>query len=93
MRDTIIEGHVRYHKQAKKVALPSNCRSFYEELGVCKPDNLCNRIKNPVSYSTRKAWLINRDKEEEENKKAVRKTNREERKRQEKEEVPSETQQ
>ncbi len=91
LRDTIIEGHVRYHKQAKKVALPSNCRSFYEELGVCKPDNLCNRIKNPVSYSTRKAWLINRDREENEKKPNVNKTNRKEQKEPETASIPSET--
>jgi hypothetical protein len=64
LRDTIIEGHVRYHKQAKKRMLPPNCKQTYEELGVCKPDGLCARIKNPVSYSTRRAWMLNRDNEE-----------------------------
>ncbi|HSU73070.1 MAG TPA: hypothetical protein VLJ21_04450, partial [Candidatus Binatia bacterium] len=64
LSDTIIEGHVRYHKQAKKKMLPPNCRQFWEELGICKPDGLCNRIKNPVSYATRKAWMLNRQTEE-----------------------------
>ncbi|MBI4145362.1 hypothetical protein HY493_04120 [Candidatus Woesearchaeota archaeon] len=66
LRDQIIEGHVRYHKQSKKRVLPPNCRQFWEELGLCKPDGLCNRIKNPVSYASRRAWLLNRDKEEKE---------------------------
>ncbi len=64
LRDTLIEGHVRYHKQAKKQVLPSNCKEFYEEIGVCKPDSLCNRIKNPVTYATRRAWMLNRDAED-----------------------------
>lgn len=64
LRDNIIESHVRYHKQAKKTMLPPNCRGFWSELGVCTPDNLCNRIKNPVSYATRKAWIVNQQAEE-----------------------------
>ena len=64
LRDNIIEGHIRYHKQTKKAMLPPNCRTFWEELGICKPDNLCNRIKNPVSYATRRAWIVNQQMEE-----------------------------
>lgn len=64
LRDNIIEGHVRYHKQTKKVMLPPNCREFWSELGICAPDGLCNRIKNPVNYATRKAWILNQQAEE-----------------------------
>lgn len=70
LRDTIIEGHVRYHKQSKKKILPPNCKEFWEDIGLCKPDGLCARIKNPVSYSTRRAWMLNRDREEEKEKSA-----------------------
>jgi len=68
LSDTIIEGHVRYHKQAKKKMLPPNCRQFWEDLSICKPDGLCNRIKNPVSYATRRAWILNREQEEQKDK-------------------------
>ena len=73
LRDTIIEGHVRYHKQSKKKILPPNCKQYWEDLGLCKPDGLCARIKNPVSYATRRAWMLNRVKEEEKEKKGTSK--------------------
>lgn len=34
----------------RKPLMPPNCRDFYKDLGVCEPDNLCNKIKNPVNY-------------------------------------------
>jgi hypothetical protein len=68
LSETIIEGHVRYHKQAKKKMLPPNCRQYWQDLSLCHPDGLCNRIKNPVSYATRKAWMLNRDAEEQKQK-------------------------
>lgn len=52
LREVFIKGHLRYHKDKK--ILPPNCRKYYEELGICNPDNLCNKIKNPVSYAKRK---------------------------------------
>ncbi|MFH1408643.1 MAG: DNA primase small subunit domain-containing protein [Nanoarchaeota archaeon] len=54
LRQVNINGHLRYHQQHKKKILPPNCRSFYEDLRICLPDQLCNRIKNPVSYAKRK---------------------------------------
>ena len=38
----------------RKPVLPPNCREFYKDLGVCTPDSLCQRIKNPTNYSVRK---------------------------------------
>jgi len=37
-----------------KPIMPPNCREFYQGIGVCIPDNLCNKIKNPVNYVVRK---------------------------------------
>ncbi|MBN1646381.1 hypothetical protein JW868_05055 [Candidatus Woesearchaeota archaeon] len=51
LRETVLKGHVRYHRQVKKSVLPPNCRGYYEELRVCLPNGLCQKIKNPVSYS------------------------------------------
>lgn len=55
--DTLIVGQVRYHRQQKKRVLPPNCanKHYYTDIAVCKPDELCRRIKNPVSYAKRKA--------------------------------------
>ncbi len=38
----------------RKPLMPPNCREFYSGLGVCKPDHLCSKIKNPVNYIVRK---------------------------------------
>ena len=45
----------------KKPILPSNCKEFYQGFGVCVPDELCNRIKNPVNYVVRKNFLSNKN--------------------------------
>ena len=36
---------------------PHNCRRYYEDFQVCKPDNLCDSIKNPLQYAKKKASL------------------------------------
>lgn len=38
----------------KKPMLPPNCGEFYQGIGVCIPDSLCKKIKNPVNYVVRK---------------------------------------
>jgi hypothetical protein len=52
------EGYIRsqliwYRRQ--KVMLPPNCdKLYYKDLAICKPDDLCRLIKNPVSYAIKK---------------------------------------
>ncbi len=46
----------------KKPILPANCKEFYEGIGVCSPDELCSRIKNPVNYVVRKNFHLNKPK-------------------------------
>lgn len=46
----------------KKPIMPPNCREFYQGIGVCAPDNLCNSIKNPINYLIRKNRFKNKDK-------------------------------
>lgn len=57
LSETLLVGQVRYHKQHKKKVLPANCdtKHYYLDMGVCLPDNLCQKIKNPVNYAIRKA--------------------------------------
>lgn len=43
----------------RKPLMPKNCREFYKELGVCFPDQICSKIKNPVNYVLRKNFLAN----------------------------------
>tara|TARA_Y100000310_G_scaffold344564_1_gene457995 strand:+ start:1652 stop:3001 length:1350 start_codon:yes stop_codon:yes gene_type:complete len=56
LREVTVLGQLRYHKQQKKKILPPNCsnKAYYPDIGICQPDNLCNKIKNPVSYIKRK---------------------------------------
>lgn len=70
LRDVTIKGQLNYHKQKKSRILPPNCQnlSYYKDFGVCKPDNLCQRIKNPVNYAIVKTRYLN-DKDRKKNKK------------------------
>ncbi len=60
LREGIIKGQLRYHRQKNKKILPPNCREYYQDFGVCFPDLLCEKIKNPVQYSKRKAFALNK---------------------------------
>jgi hypothetical protein len=62
LREVYLIGQVRYHKQHKKKVLPPNCsnKMYYHDLGICKPDELCKKIKNPVNYSRRKVFYLNK---------------------------------
>ncbi len=59
LRENYLIGQLRYHKAQKKKILPANCNNnmYYVNIGVCRPDNLCNKIKNPVSYALRKSFF------------------------------------
>ncbi|MBI2654604.1 hypothetical protein HYX02_07425 [Candidatus Woesearchaeota archaeon] len=73
LREVYLLGQLRYHKQMHKKILPPNCpkrenniplaiqQNYYTDIGICKPDNFCAKIKNPAQYTTRKAWMINRN--------------------------------
>ncbi|MBU1198433.1 MAG: hypothetical protein KKF46_02110 [Nanoarchaeota archaeon] len=56
LRQQYILGQLRYAKQGKKVMPPPNCDNlgYYKGLTVCKPEDLCNQIKNPLQYAKRK---------------------------------------
>ena len=66
LRENYLVGQLRYHKTQKKKILPPNCNNimYYVDIGVCKPDNLCTKIKNPVSYAQRKAFFYNKEPED-----------------------------
>jgi len=63
LREVLLVGQIRYHKQQKKKILPPNCQNqmYYRDFGVCKPDSLCERIKNPVNYAKRKTYYLNKE--------------------------------
>lgn len=63
LRETYIVAPLRYHKAKHQKVLPPNCKAmeYYVDMGICKPDNLCKMIKNPVQYSKRKIKYINEE--------------------------------
>jgi hypothetical protein len=62
LRETNIKSAVNYHRVNKKNLLPPNCdnKMYYKDIGVCKPDELCGRIRNPVNYAKKKALFKNK---------------------------------
>jgi len=44
----------------RKPIMPQNCKKFYQDLGVCSPDMVCSKIKNPVNYVVRKNFIENK---------------------------------
>lgn len=63
LRDNFWVGQLRYHKQKKKGVPPPNCNNamYMKGIGVCFPDQLCAKIKNPAQYSIRKAKYFLKD--------------------------------
>jgi len=61
LRETVIKGQIGYHKTQKKQVLPPNCdnKMYYQDIGICCPDDLCSRVKNPVNYSKKRAYFLN----------------------------------
>ncbi len=53
LRDQYILGQLRYTRQQRKVMPPPSCSNpnYYKGVLVCKPDELCARIKNPLQYA------------------------------------------
>jgi hypothetical protein len=53
LKEGYIKSQLNWHKRVKGSYLPPNCdnRSYYVDIGVCKPDSICATIKNPTSYS------------------------------------------
>ncbi|VVB80932.1 Uncharacterised protein [uncultured archaeon] len=67
LREVLVQGQLRYHKMMKKKVLPPNCdnKAYMADLGVCKPDNFCSKVKNPVNYAVAKQRMTARNKDKE----------------------------
>ncbi len=53
LKEGYIKGQLLWTYK-KKPIMPPNCKEFYQGIGICKPDDFCNLIKNPASYIIRK---------------------------------------
>ncbi|MEM4336720.1 MAG: hypothetical protein QXG86_01825 [Candidatus Woesearchaeota archaeon] len=50
LKENYWAGQLKYNKTQNKKILPPNCKQFYKDLGLCFPDSICEKIKNPVNY-------------------------------------------
>ena len=66
LRDNYIFGQLSSFKPGEK--LPPNCNNegYYLGIGMCLPDGLCRKIKNPVNYTILRWRSHLREKEEKE---------------------------
>ncbi len=53
--NALVRSQLKWHLRQNRKILPANCASdlFYKSLGVCKPDNTCLGLKNPINYAFR----------------------------------------
>lgn len=59
LRERYIEYQLQWHKERYNKGLkylPPNCSNdtYYKDMGVCNPDEICKLIKNPISYPLKK---------------------------------------
>lgn len=61
LREVLLKGQL--HSLKTKQKMPPNCANemYMKGIGVCKPDNFCQRIRNPAQYAKKKAWLISQE--------------------------------
>ena len=51
LREVYIKGQLSQLRKQKEAIPPHNCKSYYEDLRICKPDSFCSRIRNPLQYA------------------------------------------
>lgn len=53
LKQGYVQSQLSWHlRQATKFP-PPNCKSFYQDIGICKPDFTCGKVRNPLSYPSR----------------------------------------
>jgi DNA primase catalytic subunit len=65
LSESYIRSQIRWHRNKNKDVLPPNCsnQGYYKSFGVCTPDEICEKIKNPVNYvfrTTRRKETVKR---------------------------------
>ncbi len=54
LRENYVKAQLRWNFRQERDLLPANCDHslFYEDIGICKPDEVCEgkKVKNPINY-------------------------------------------
>jgi len=60
LREGYIKSQLSWYSKKEKV-LPPNCdKDVYKDIGVCIPDALCAKVKNPINYVAKKIYFSER---------------------------------
>ncbi|UCD04410.1 MAG: hypothetical protein JSW73_02115 [Candidatus Woesearchaeota archaeon] len=53
LKEGYIRSQINWYKKQGSTIPPPNCNvpNYYLDIGICKPDNLCKKIKNPLTYA------------------------------------------
>ena len=59
LKEVLIQGHLRYHRQQQKKILPPNFsnKAYYPNMEKYAADSLCMKVKNPVTYAKLRARM------------------------------------
>lgn len=63
LKEGYVLSQLSWHKKQSQKILPPNCDNeiYYKSIGICHPDTLCAKIKNPVQYAKRKYFLAHQN--------------------------------
>ena len=62
LKESYIVTQLNWFKK-QSLRLPPNCGfAYYQDLGICKPDSLCQKIKNPLAYVMKKSKILVKEK-------------------------------
>jgi DNA primase large subunit len=62
LKKGIIKSQLFANYRRKKPLMPPNCKEYYQNIGLCSPNEICKLIKNPVNYVIRKNFILNNKK-------------------------------
>ena len=64
LKEGYIQAQLNWHSRQSEKVLPANCdnANYYKSLLICKPDNWCSKVKNPVNYAMKKIRVLSKNK-------------------------------
>ncbi len=53
LRDSYVRGQLKYAFKKQMAYIPPNCdnKDYYPDIKICEKDSLCEKIRNPLSYT------------------------------------------
>ncbi len=56
LKENYVKTQLRWFKNKKMTYTPPSCDNsiYYKDIGVCEPDSICSKIKNPAQYPFKK---------------------------------------